>query len=328
MLSAVGYAVVSLCSIGQLRADCTTESSEKNAQHKAKMMFDDTDRDWEKLAKHEPYFAVITSDKFRNANLTRESKEEFFAGGLKHIHRVLQEVREHVDPSFSIKRALDFGCGVGRVVIPLANIAQEVTGVDVSDSMLKEARKNCEARSIKNVVLVKSDDNLSVLDGKYDFIHSHIVFQHIPVERGQRIFENLLAHLETDGVCVVHFTYAKDYPTRRWASFIKRFFPWSRNLINLIRGRNFFAPEMQMNAYDLNQVFSTIQKANVLNCHMTFTNHAGELGIIVGFRKPKTEALVMRHSGSPKPSSIGMYESSNSPTTRVASAWKSSSNAV
>src|SRR5690349_10764378 len=149
------------------------------------MMFDDTNRDWEKLAKHEPYFAVITSDKFRSANLTQESKEEFFAGGLKHIHRVLEEVREHIDPSFSVKRALDFGCGVGRVVIPLANIAQEVTGVDVSDSMLKEARKNCEARSIKNVVLAKSDDNLSLLDGKYDFIHSHLVFQHIPVERGQ-----------------------------------------------------------------------------------------------------------------------------------------------
>jgi hypothetical protein len=37
------------------------------------------------------------------------------------------------------------------------------------------------------------------LKGKYDFIHSYIVFQHIPVERGKRIFEKLLAHLETGG---------------------------------------------------------------------------------------------------------------------------------
>jgi ubiquinone/menaquinone biosynthesis C-methylase UbiE len=249
-------------------------------------MFDDTDRHWEKFGKDEPYFGVITSEEFRAANLTEESKEEFFAGGSNYIKRVLEEVRQHTGRSLSIKRALDFGCGVGRVLIPLADIAQEVTGVDVSDSMLKEARKNCEARSLTNVVFGKSDDALSFLKGKYDFIHSYIVFQHIPVERGKRIFEKLLAHLETGGVCVVHFTYAKDYPTRRWASFIKKYLPLSRNFINLIRGRNFFATDMQMNPYDLNHVFSTIQKANVRKCYTTLTNHGGELGIIIGFSKP------------------------------------------
>ncbi len=80
-------------------------------------------------------------------------------------------------------RALDFGCGVGRLVIPLSKIAESVTGVDVSESMLNEAISNCDNQNVNNANFIKADDNLSMLSGKYDFIHSYIVFQHIPTKR-------------------------------------------------------------------------------------------------------------------------------------------------
>lgn len=252
------------------------------------MMFSShTDRDWEQFGKNDPYFSVITRNRFRSPNLTDKNKEEFFESGFNYINHVLGQIRQHINPNFSINRALDFGCGVGRLLVPLANVAQEVTGVDVSDSMLNEAKRNCEVRSIKNVILLKSDDSLSLLNGKYDFIHSYIVFQHIPVRRGEQIFANLIERLETEGVCIVHFTYAKDYPTKKFVLFVKRYIPFSSNFINLIRGREFFAAQMQMNTYDLNHLFLAIQKANVLDCYTTFTNHGGELGIVIGFRKPK-----------------------------------------
>ena len=246
-----------------------------------------TDKDWEKFGKDDPYFGVFTHDKFRKINLTDENREELFKTGFDYINDVLEKIRQHIDQTFMIKKALDFGCGVGRLVIPLANVAKEVTGVDVSDSMLNEAKKNCEARSLNNVVFVKSDDSLSLLNGKYDFIHSSIVFQHIPVTRGERIFENLIAHLESDGVCVVHFTYAKNYTIRKLVPFVKKYIPLSNVLINLIKGRNLFAPQMQMNPYNVNHLFLTIQKANVFDCYTEFTNHGGELGIVVYFKKPK-----------------------------------------
>jgi len=62
------------------------------------------------------------------------------------------------------------------MVIPLAGISESVVGVDVSESMLNEAKRNCESLSIKNVSFVKGDDNLSALNCKFDFIHSYIVF--------------------------------------------------------------------------------------------------------------------------------------------------------
>jgi 2-polyprenyl-3-methyl-5-hydroxy-6-metoxy-1,4-benzoquinol methylase len=249
------------------------------------MFNSNTDKEWEKYGKNDPYFGVVSWDKFKNSNLTSENKEEFFKSGSDYIDNVLENIRQNIDPNFTIKKCLDFGCGVGRLVIPLAKIAHEVTGVDVSDSMLNEAKKNYEERSIKNVILVKSDDSLSSLKDKYNFIHSFIVFQHIPVKRGERIFENLIAHLESEGVCVVHFTYALQSTSKRY--LLKRYIPLLNNFINLIKGRNFFYPQMQMNAYDLNQLFLTIQKANVLNCYTEFTNHNGALGIVVYFKKPK-----------------------------------------
>jgi 2-polyprenyl-3-methyl-5-hydroxy-6-metoxy-1,4-benzoquinol methylase len=166
-----------------------------------------TDREWEKYGKDEPYYGVLTDEKYYKSNLTDQLKEEFFTSGYHQIDGVLRKIRKHIEPSFKICKALDFGCGVGRLVIPLAKISEEVTGVDVSESMLKEAQKNCEFYSIKNVTLVKSDDGLSSIKGKFDFIHSFIVFQHIPIKRGEWIFKNLLEHLEDDGVGVFHFTF-------------------------------------------------------------------------------------------------------------------------
>jgi ubiquinone/menaquinone biosynthesis C-methylase UbiE len=251
------------------------------------MFSNNTDRAWEKFGKDDPYFGVFTHDKYRKSNLTEERKEEFFKTGSCYIDKVLRKIRQCLDPNFEFRKAIDFGCGVGRLVIPLAKLAQEVTGVDVSDSMLDEARKNCEAKSIKNVVFVKSDDDLSHLQDKYDFIHSYIVFQHIPVKRGARIFKNLLAHLEVGGVCVAHFTYSSDHRGKKLVSLLKRYIPFASNFINLIRKRKFFAPQIQMNDYHLNHLFLSIQKAGVTSCHIEFTDHRGELGVVVYFQKPK-----------------------------------------
>lgn len=251
------------------------------------MLDSNTDKEWEKFGKDDPYFGVITDDRYRKENLTDEGKEAFFESGINYIDELLKKIRQRIDPAFTIRRALDYGCGVGRLLIPLAGVAEEVTGVDVSESMLKEVKKNCEARSARNVVLAKTDDSLSLLKGKYDFIHSFIVFQHIPVTRGERIFEKLVAHLADEGVCVVHFTYASDHKNKKLVAYVKRYVPFSGNFYNWLQGRKFFAPRMQMNAYNLNHLFLTIQKAEVRCCYVEFTDHGGELGIVMYFRKNK-----------------------------------------
>ena len=171
--------------------------------------------------------------------------------------------------------------------------------MDISDAMLSEARRNCDSRLVSNVRLLKSDDNLSQLSGKYDLIHSFIVFQHIPVKRGQQIFENLLEHLADNGICVAQFTYARDMKINHLISSAKQYIPWLGNCINLIKGRGFFAPQMQMNCYDINRLLQTIQKANAVNCFSEFTKHDGELGITLYFRKPAPACVSVSHAACP-----------------------------
>ena len=88
---------------------------------------------------------------------------------------------------------LDYGCGVGRLVVPFSKIGAHVVGMDVSESMLEEAKINCDSNGLDNVVLLKADDNLSALDHKFDLINSYIVFQHIPVSRGLTILKNMIS---------------------------------------------------------------------------------------------------------------------------------------
>lgn len=248
-------------------------------------MFDsNTDREWEKWGNNDPYFGVFTDDKYKKSNLTDENKKEFIRSGYDYIDNVIEKLK-HIDPTYTIKKALDFGCGVGRLVIPLAEVAEHVTGVDVSESMLNEAQKNCETLSIKNVTFLKSDDNLSLLNGKYDFINSYNVFQHIPIKRGECIFENLLAYLENDGFCVVHFTYANVSKIKKIIRLIKTYIPLGRNFINVIKGRKFFATEMQMDNYDINKLLFMMQKNNVHEFYAEYLDHGGWLGIILYFRK-------------------------------------------
>lgn len=244
-----------------------------------------TDDSWEEWGRREPYFGVITQAKFRRAELSNEALTEFFESGVRHVDYVLQAIRQHVDPAFLPASALDFGCGVGRVVIPLAAVAGRVTGADVSPSMLAEARTNCARRGLANVELIQSDDLLSTVAGNFDLIHSFIVFQHIPVERGRMIFGNLLRRLNPGGVAAVHFTYAKSAHAGSYGAPPPA--PAAQAGKSTAQAAPGADPEMLMLPYNLNDLFFLAQVAGVPEMRVQFTDHGGELGVFLFFRAPK-----------------------------------------
>ena len=259
-----------------------------------------TDKEWEKWGSKDPYFGVITHNEFRSRNLTDEGKIKFFETGRDEIRHVLEVARRHLDPNFSPKKALDFGCGVGRLVLALAEIAEHVVGVDVSKSMLRKAHKNFEERSVRNVSLLGSDDNLSSLNGLFDFILSIIVFQHIPVERGRLIFSHLLEQLEDGGIGVIQITYAKTrYKQTHGVSpkegVLEQFKIYKNRLKKVLRRRGYSLlrrpalgdPEMQMNPYNLNELLFQMQESGIRDFYAEFSDHGGELGVFLYFQKPK-----------------------------------------
>jgi len=250
------------------------------------MPVNNPDQDWEQFGKTDPYYGVLTTPEYRGS-LSEKAREKFFASGEQHIEQIFAAIREHLDPDFDPSRALDFGCGVGRLLIPLARRCETVTGVDVSPSMLAEARRNCEAAGFGAVKLVRSDDELSAVTGEFDFVHSYIVLQHIPARRGERIVTQLASHLAPNGVAMLHVTY--DFALNDWR---KRLSYWARinvpgakGLINLVRGRPAGAPTMQMNEYSLTRLLDLLWRAGCREVYVRFSDHDGARGALLFARK-------------------------------------------
>jgi len=183
-------------------------------------------------------------------------------------------------------RALDFGCGVGRLLIPLADRCEEVTGVDISPSMLAETRRNCDAAGARNVKLVRADDALSGVSGSFDFVHSYIVLQHIPVERGERFLAKLTSMLATGGVGIFQVTYESGLSSRsRILYWAKVNVPSANWLLNIARGRKPHAPLMQLNEYSVTRLLDILCKEGCREVYVRFSNHGGARGVLLFARR-------------------------------------------
>lgn len=248
-------------------------------------IFTDSSTDWQRFGETDPYWAVLTHEKFRASRITADARREFFQSGEDHLESVIRTIRDTIDVNFSPSRALDFGCGVGRVLIPLARRYPDAVGVDVASSMLREAEKNIAERGV-NAELVLGDEALARVHGTFDFIHSYIVLQHIPPFRGERIAAALLEKLRPGGVAALHFTYRISLPHRQ------RFFRWARlrapfvgKLWNLAKGRPLSSSSIEVYEYGLAPILELFREAGFPELHLRFTDHGSALGVFIFVRR-------------------------------------------
>ena len=244
-----------------------------------------TQKYWEMHAERHPYWAVVTWDKFKGLNPSPETLMEFFATGEKHIAGVF-EVIESFHPGFAPRTALDFGCGVGRLLIPLAERGMDVTGVDISEKMLALSRENLTSRNLAVEALTTSLEGLQS-DNRYDLVHSFIVLQHIPVRQAVRIFEALLKRVSDQGIAVLHLTYASSSDRlgslRKYALAKVRGHVLRSKLLTgffvAVRG-NVPNPPILMENFPLNEVFSLLHDGGFNSIHVRPSFH-GMRGLVI-----------------------------------------------
>jgi SAM-dependent methyltransferase len=220
----------------------------------------DPARQWESYGRVDPFFGVLSADEYRRKNLTPEAVEQFYATGEEHVDALLSEHDLHP------RTALDFGCGTGRVLVALARRCEQVAGVDVSPAMLAECRRACDARGLANVAL--SAEVPDSADGVYDLVHTMLVLQHIPVAEGQRILERLLRAVAPGGAIAFQVTLAPRLATRAFYQAVN--LPLVGNLWNLVRGRAWGYPSMQMNGYRLDRILATLARRGLARTSVTF----------------------------------------------------------
>ncbi|WP_053706645.1 class I SAM-dependent methyltransferase [Streptomyces sp. WM6373] len=104
-------------------------------------------------------------------------------------------------------KVVDFGCGDGRVAIPLAALGYEVTGADGSQAMLDRLT---EAAPDMPTVLTDGTDLADQLGRKTDAVISLAVLIHHSYESAERIIEGLRAAVRVNGLLVLDWPIADE----------------------------------------------------------------------------------------------------------------------
>lgn len=78
-------------------------------------------------------------------------------------------------------RFLEVGCGTGWISIGVATHSRAViTGIDLSENMLKRARSNAESEGIHNINFTKGDAlKIPFEDNSFDCVYSHNMMHHL-----------------------------------------------------------------------------------------------------------------------------------------------------
>ena len=109
------------------------------------------------------------------------------------------------------KRAFDFGCGCGRNLYNLSTLAEweTIDGCDISKSNAEYSKEWFEIKNETQAKCVTWENNgkdIQPTPYNYDFIMSHIVFQHISnYDVRYSIMEDMYNSLNEGGLCSLHF---------------------------------------------------------------------------------------------------------------------------
>jgi SAM-dependent methyltransferase len=171
------------------------------------VLSDDTDvdlitqqkQDWDELASFDAYWSILTR---RDRKGGRWGRDEFLATGVQDVDRALASAARFRLPSHR-GRALDYGCGIGRLTRALSANFDLAVGVDISERMINMAMR-LNADRTNCTFSVTSGADLSTFEVRsFDFVYSRLVLQHVPdVRTAEFLISEFIRVLRPDGIAV------------------------------------------------------------------------------------------------------------------------------
>jgi SAM-dependent methyltransferase len=139
------------------------------------MEFEELARSWDSFGESDPLWAILTLPGTRGG---RWDPEAFFRTGEVEIDDLFAYV-ENLGWPLERRRALDFGCGVGRLTQALCARFERVDGVDVASSMIEGAERFNRHGDRCRYHLNVSEDLALFSSGTFDLVYSTYVLQHM-----------------------------------------------------------------------------------------------------------------------------------------------------
>ncbi len=183
---------------------------------------------WEGLGASDPYWAVLSDPDKRGC---KWDSTEFFNTGKREIENTLSKVTQAGERIYNEGTALDFGCGVGRLSRGLAVAFRKVIAVDISTSMISEAKRvNSDSTNI-HFIHNAAEDLSIVPDESIDFLYSNIVLQHMPRNRQLKYIKEFCRVLTIGGILA--FQTPSKCNLKSWKGIL--YYIFGNKVLNIVR---------------------------------------------------------------------------------------------
>ena len=175
------------------------------------MKLTELQHNWNRFGNEDPMWAILTDPDKRG---NKWAEDDFFASGQEHVGGELDFIRERY-PQLTMGKALDFGCGLGRLSQGLAAHFERVDGVDIAPSMIDGA-KELNRFSDTCRYHVNNADDLSLFgDDEFDFVMSFITLQHMQPKYAKNYVAEFLRVLKPGGYMTFQIPSIPDEKTRK-----------------------------------------------------------------------------------------------------------------
>ena len=168
---------------------------------------------WTHYGEDEPFWSVLTQDRFRSRQIDDASIDAFYASGRDEADRLEAWLARAGLAGQQLGTAVEYGCGIGRVSGWLAERCDRLHALDISSTHLDAARIHLQNRNIVNVDLIHVADRSALRHlADIDLFYSIIVLQHNPPPIILDILEQAFAGLNPNGLAFFQVpTFAPDY---------------------------------------------------------------------------------------------------------------------
>lgn len=260
-------------------------------------MWSKADRDWDRFAAREPYFAVITDPRFLRANLTAENERQFFASGESLVAWMLDVIDAALAPQFAPMSTLEYGCGVGRLALPLAQRPGSVVAADRSPAMLDAARAQAAQRGLDHIAF-QSTDALFAAPRTFDLVICYHVLQRLPRQEGLALLRRLEGCIGADGIGVFQWCCRSREPmVVRGSRWVRERVPGANSVANRLRRKPPGDPFVPTHIYDTGDMLAELDAAGLNPVHVAIERHQTiDYAIAFAQRRPGGRSRVFRAS--------------------------------
>jgi cyclopropane fatty-acyl-phospholipid synthase-like methyltransferase len=227
----------------------------------------------------------VLPSKFERDELSDEEFEQFYGKGERELQHLLDDIRIHTGvDGITGRTGLDYGGGMGRLSIPMAERCERVYSLDVNEHLLTQGARNAERKGVNNMEwLPASVSMVDSLAGKYDAVVSTWVLQHIRTREGEKIFSSLVGGLRPGGVGAINATLGQQHP-------------W-RGVVRGLAKRHHQQLYQALRHYSLDRMGEMMVNAGITDCYVRWqTRRGGEVisgalgsfpSAMLVFRKPE-----------------------------------------